>query len=393
VLLARKNTVSHLVVGVLVGLAALTTGAMTVRAECQPGQMQEANLAYQSAAEFLVKAQWDQAIARLQSIVSVCPEHIEATRGIGTAMMGKKDYAGAAQWFQRVIELRGDQVEAPDFANLANAYTRQKMYKEARAEYMKAERLAPDDCGVLFNLGVLHYAAGYHPQSVEALEHALEVCPEIRDKALAQLAKSAEKAAAQQKRNGNLEKAAYYEGLVNKYGAQAGGSTTYDMVKQKMAAKDYQAAIGLLNRMLQQEPDNTAALLTLARAQDAVQNKRASVAAYQQYLALKPEDAQATGSMIQVMVEAQMCSEASATAAKAAQDLAAQGRSNLAAVHYSWGLALECLGEYEQAATKFQACVGAGNPRYENSARQQVQRMQDLQSIEDAKAKKAAQNR
>jgi tetratricopeptide (TPR) repeat protein len=215
VLLTRKNIVFRSVFGTLALLMTLSFGSV-VLAECQPGQMQEANLAYHSAAEFLATRKWDQAIARLQSIIDVCPEHVEATRGIGLAMMGQKDFDGAIPYFQKVIELRGDKVEAGDFANLAKPYAKTKRYKEARAEFMKAQRLAPDDCGVLFNLGVMHYASGYNADSVDVLEHALGVCPQIQEQLVTQLSKSAEKAAAQQKRNGNLEKAAYYEGLTNK---------------------------------------------------------------------------------------------------------------------------------------------------------------------------------
>nr|MEE4267289.1 hypothetical protein [Candidatus Krumholzibacteria bacterium] len=79
-------------ISLILGVGMLLLGslsAQTATAECQPGQMQEANLAYQSAAQFLQAQQWDQAIARLNSIVNVCPEHVEATRGLGTAYMGK----------------------------------------------------------------------------------------------------------------------------------------------------------------------------------------------------------------------------------------------------------------------------------------------------------------
>lgn len=386
----RQNLAFHSILSVL----ALVTGLLVssaVLAECQPGQMQEANLAYKSAVEFLSAQKWDQAIARLQSIIAVCPEHVEATRGIGIAMMGKKDYKGAIPYFQKVIELRGQEVEAGDYANLAKPYAKLKMYKEARAEFMKAQLLAPDDCGVLFNLGVMHYAAGYHPQSVEVLEHALDVCPQIRDQLLAQLSRSAEKAAAQQKRNGNMEKAAYYEGLTSKYGGQAGGSTTYDMVKKKMKAKDYQGAVDLLNQMLAKDPNQKGALLTLARAEDALKNKRASVEAYEKYLALAPDDAKATGSMIQVMVEGGMCSQANARSAQAARDLAPQGRKNLAPVMYSWGLALECLKDYDAAKEKFQQCASSGNERYAAYGQRQVQRMIDLKAVAAAEKKKAAQ--
>ena len=38
-----------------------------------------------------------------------------------------------------VIEVRGDEADAADFANLAKVLTKQKKYKEARAEYIKAK--------------------------------------------------------------------------------------------------------------------------------------------------------------------------------------------------------------------------------------------------------------
>jgi len=392
VLFRRHNIAFRSVLGTVAVLMGLFFGTV-VLAECQPGQLQEANLAYQSAAEFLTTGKWDQAIARLQSIIQVCPEHVEATRGIGLALMGKKDFEGAIPYFQKVVELRGNKVEAGDYANLARPYAKLKQYKEARAEFMKAQILAPDDCGVLFNLGVMHYAAGYHPQSVEVLEHALEVCPQIRERLLTQLSKSAEKAAAQQKRNGNMEKAAYYEGLTSHYGGQAGGSTTYDMVKKKMKAKDYEAAVTLLHQMLAQNPNQKGALLTLARAEDALHHRQASIAAYEKYLVLAPNDAKATGSMIQVMVEAQRADEAAARAARASSELAAQGRKSLAPVTYSWGLALEKLGDYAAARAKFQECVKSGNERYVSSAVRQVERMEGLQAVDEAEKKKAAQGR
>jgi tetratricopeptide (TPR) repeat protein len=368
-----------------------TVAASLAMAECQPGQMQEANLAYQTAQEFLVNRQWDQAIARMQSIVQVCPEHVEATRGIGTAMVGKEQFAEAVPYFKRVIELRGEKAEAGDFANLGKTYAKLKQYKEARGEYMKAEELAPDDCGVLFNLGVMHNASKFYPQSVEVLEHALEACPQISEPVLKLLSKSAEKAAAQQKANGNNERAKYYAGLAQQYGGQAGGSTTYDMVKQKMKQKDYQGAVTLLNQMLEKDPNHTGGLLTLARAQDQLKNRSASIAAYQKYLVLKSNDENATAAMLQVMVEDEQCSLAKTEAASAARKFEAKGREALAPIMYSWGLALECTGEYDAARGKFQQCAGSGHARYASYGARQVERMEGLKAREEAERKKAAQ--
>jgi len=392
VLPTRKNSFRRNILAALVLMIGISS-AMVASAECLPGQMQEANLAYQSALEFLTAQQWDQAIARMQSIVDVCLEPVEAQRGIGDAFMGKKMFPQAVPYFQKVIGLRGNKAEAGDFANLAKAYAKQKKYKEARAEYMKAQMLAPNDCGVLFNLGVMHYASGFHPQSVEVLEHALEVCPQIKDHLLKQLTKSSEQAAAQQKKNGNNERAAYYTDLARKYGGEAGGSTTYDMVKKKMAAKQYNEAIPLLQQMLAKDPSHSGAQLTLARAQDAEGNKAGSIEAYRNYLQLKPTDGSATAAMLQVMVEAEQCTRAKGESATAVKKFESQGRQAVAPIQYSYGLALECLSEYDAAAVQFSACAASGNARYAESARRQVERMEGLKARDEAAAKKAAQGR
>lgn len=385
----RKTLIHRTIPGAVLALV-VAFSASFAGAACSPGQMQEATLQYQQAQTFLAAQQWDQAIATLQSAISTCPEHVEATRGIGDAFMGKEMYAQAVPYYTKVVQLRGDNVEAGDFAKLGKAFAQQKKYKEARAEYMKAEQLAPDDCGVLFNLGVLHYASGFHPQSVEVLEHALEVCPQIKDHVLKQLTKSCEQAAAQQKKNGNNERADYYTELSKKYGGQAGGSTTYDMVKKRMAAKEYNEAIALLKQMLAQDPSHTGAQLTLARAQDAVGNKSGSIEAYQAYLQLKPNDENATAAMIQVMVEAEQCTRAKNEGAAAVQKFGSKGKQTVAPIQYSYGLALECLGEYDAARTQFAACAASGHPRYAPSAQRQVERMEGLKA-RDAAAKKRAQ--
>jgi len=375
---------------VVLSVLALTAGAAL--AECAPGQMQEASRAYLSAAQFLDSQQWDQAISRLQSIANVCPEHVETNRGLGKAFYGKGDYAQSALYYDRVVRIRGDKVEAGDFANLAKAYAKQKKYKEARGEYMKAEMLAPEDCGVLFNLGVMHFAAGYYTQSVDVLEASLEACPQIREHSLKQLAKSSNAAAKQQRKAGNNSKAEYYDDLAVQYGGAAGGSTTYDMVKQKMTAQDYAGAINLLQQMLDRNPDQPNALLTMARAQDAAGQETASVATYRRYLALKPDITEEIGTMLQVMVESGQATAARDEAAAAYAKHQAKGRLAVAPILFSWGRALEQTGQYEEAKAKFAECVASGHEKYAPPARAYVERMDGLMAQEAAQRKKSRQS-
>ncbi len=373
----------------VLALAAGLAGA--VRAECQPGQMQEANMAYGSAVEFLNAKQWDQAIARFNSIIQVCPEHIQANRGLGMAYYGKGNYEQAVTYYQKVIDLRGDKVEAGDFGNLGKTYAQLKKYKEARAEYMKASLLDPDDCGVLFNLGVLHSAVGFNTLSVQVFEHALDVCPDLENNILPQLAKAAQKAEDQQRKSGNVAQADRFHKLFVKYSTQAGGSTSYQLAVKRFNSKDYAGAVTLLNQMLAKDPDHSGALLTLARAQDQLGHKPESIAAYEQYLKLKPDDLSNMGEMLRVMVDAGQCSEAKALAAFAVQKYASQGRQALAPIYYYWGSAFECTGEYQVAKTKFELCVAGGHPKFTAPARTMVQRMDDLTAQAKYEKEKAAQ--
>jgi tetratricopeptide (TPR) repeat protein len=163
------------------------------------------------------------------------------------------------------------------------------------------------------------------------------------------------------------------------------------MVEKKMKDKDYQGAVTLLNQMLAKDPEHTGGLLTLARAQDQLKNRPASIAAYQKYLVLKPNDEKATAAMLQVMVENQQCTQAKSEAASAARRFESKGREILAPIMYSWGLALECTGEYDAARDKSQECASSGNARYASYGARQVERMEGLKAREEAEKKKAAQ--
>jgi hypothetical protein len=97
--------------------------------------------------------------------------------------------------------------------------------------------------------------------------------------------------------------------------------------------------------------------------------------------------------MIQVMVEGEQCSRAKSEAAAALQKNEGKGRQALAPIYYSYGLALECLGEYDAAKVQFEKAATSGHAKYAEPARRQVERMDGLKAREEAQEKKAAQGR
>ena len=370
-------------------LSAVSIG--TLYAQCSPEQQKEAARGYQSAQTFLQTQQWDQAISRMQSIVEFCPDYAPAWRGLRDAYYNSGQLEMAERAGARTIEVQGDVAEAPDYAMMGKIYAKKKQYKAARAEYMKAERLAPNDCGVLFNLGVLHRAAGFTSDSVTTLQHAEQVCPRLRDKILPQLVESCKKAAIQQENIGNPEKAKYYEDLKNEYAGIAGGSTAFDIVRQKMQEKKFDEVVVLCDQMLAQKPDDTRALLTKARAADAAGRKTESIDAYKKYLALKPDDVRETVSLTLVMCETGQCSQAQTVASNAKKRFESMGARELGKVYFGWGKALECAEDYEFAKAKFNLCIASGDSEWVQRAQIEIGRMDQYIAYEKKKQQKDAQ--
>lgn len=355
----------------VLGLAA--TGPTLARAACSEGQMEEAKLQFVSAENLLNQQQWDQALPQLQAILGFCPDFFPALRGMGLAYMNMGDLDKAAESYAKaitVIEASDADVAATDHAALALVYTKQKKYKEARVEYIKAERLAPNDCAVLVNLGILHTASQFYKEAVETLESALASCPDLSDKILPQLAQAADKAAQQQVSIGNQEKAKFYRTKAEEYGGTAGGTSAYDLVKKAMKDQEFAKAIELCDQILAKDATHTGALLTKARALDAHGDKPASIRIYRDYLAIKPNDIQATSAMIIVMAEADQCAEATKEAGAAAQRFTPMGTKEMGKVHFAWGKALFCAGDYAGAKAKFNAAANSGDPKWAQAGRE-----------------------
>jgi tetratricopeptide (TPR) repeat protein len=362
-----------LVLATAIAVLGLTvSGPAPALATCSEGQLEEAKLQFVSAENLLNQQQWAQALPQLQSIVDFCPDFFPALRGMGLAYMNTGDLDKAAAAYTRAIsaiQASDAVVDAADHANLAKVYAKQKKYKEARAEYMKAERLSPNDCAVLFNLGVLHSATQFYKEAVETLESALASCPDLSDTILPQLAQASDKAAQQQRSIGNAEKAKFYQTKAEEYGGSAGGTTTYDLVKASMKEKDYPKAVQLCDQLLAKDPTHTGALLTKARALDALGQQPSSIKTYRDYLAIKPNDIAANAAMIIVMAEDKQCAEATAEAVAAAKRFSSMGTKEMGKINFAWGKALFCAGDYAGAKAKFNAAAASGDEKWAQAGR------------------------
>jgi tetratricopeptide (TPR) repeat protein len=351
--------------------------------------MEEADLAYASAHDFLLANSWDQAVPRLQSILEVCPSHVLSLRGLGKAYKEMGRFEDALDVYERAIQVLGADVEANDYASLGGVYAKLKKYPEARNMYMRAKALSPDDCGILFNLGMLHMGVQAYRDAVETLEHAHQKCPQFKDNVLPQLANACEKAAAKEEKIGNVAQAAAFRQKYSRYAGVAGGSTLYDQITKQMREGKLSEAAASLKKLLAESPDHAPGWLSLARCHDGLGQKAEAINAYQEYLKLKPDDETGTGELIIAYTEAGRCQEGINLAQQAKTRFQPKGKQYLASIHYGWGKALECAGRYSEAKDQFYACIDCGDPKYSRPSRAELTRMDQLMERAAAEKKKA----
>lgn len=361
-------------------------------AECSEGQMQEAQIQFQSAQQMLTAQQWNQAIPQLTSIVDFCAEYFPALRGLGLAHMQLQQYPEAADAYKQVIDVRGaDDAEAADYANLAQALTKQKKYKEARAEYIKAKVRDPKNEAVLINLGILHYASGYPDEAVFTLEDALAYYPDHEKAILPHLAKACNMSADRHKKLGNTAKADEFLQKARQFGGDAGGSTAYKQIQQLMGQGDFAGVVTRCDQLLAKDPTHANALLTKARAADALGRKNVAIEAYQAFLELRPDNMDETAAMIIVMAEVGQCDAGAAAARSALTTFAGTGQKALGKIHFAYGKALFCAKDYEASKAQFSLASRSGDAKWSGAGRDGIVACDEYLDYEAAQRKQAAQ--
>jgi len=372
-------------------MALALAGWSSARAECSPGQQQEADLAYASAFEFMKIKDWQQAVPRLESILEFCPDHVNSMRGLGKSYLQLRQLDQAKETYETAIGILGNDAQASDYATLGQIYAKMKEYGPARANFERARALDPGNCGILFNLALMYMGGQNFRDAVKTFESALQVCPQLKDNILPQLATACEMAAAKERKIGNADRAAVYEQKYSEFAGRAGGSKTYDLVKQHMRDGNFAAAETLLLEMVGAEPDNGPAWLSLARCQDQLGKKSGAISSYEKYIALKPGDEKGTTELILAYAEAGRCDSGVALARRAKAQFQPKGKMYLGGIYYAWGKALECAERYPEAKSKFVSSVDAGNPKWVPYSREEIERMDQLEALADAKRRKAAQ--
>ncbi|WP_460033016.1 tetratricopeptide repeat protein [Megalodesulfovibrio paquesii] len=92
-----------------------------------------------------------------------------------------KDPAKAVKYYRKALELKGDMLDASDlgtFNSLGIALRRQGRWMEAIDEYKKAQRIAPDDENLQYNIAMAYAEGKDAVRAVAHLEDALRLRPD-----------------------------------------------------------------------------------------------------------------------------------------------------------------------------------------------------------------------
>ena len=373
----------------LIGIVLLALSAGSALAACDPVQKHQADSAFQVALDFVRAKNWQQAIPQLESALSICDEHVPTLQALGRAYYATERFDESREVLEQLVAVRGQDAEARDYMDLGRTLTRLKDYRKARQAYGSAQRLDPENCGILYNLAVMHGAVKDYSHSVDAYERALGACPNLKDKILPNLAKACKSAAQKARGIGAVAEAEEFDAKYTEYANSAGGRTGYQLIVAKFHEKDYAGAVDLAEKYVATQPNAKNAWLSLGRAALQTKQYAKSIDAYKRYLALDPEDNKAHAALVDVYTKAGRCEEALTTARQADEKFSPMGKRFLPEIHYNWGKALECAGRYEEAKARFSFVTTCGDQKLADSARQEMVRQDQLQTREDVRAQNA----
>lgn len=382
--LAKRN--QNLLIPVL--LVAIFMSA-TLAWACPPSQETQANHAYRLAGEFIQARNWQQAIPSLESALTICPDHVNSLKWLGKAFLQVKKYEQAKETLETLVEVQGKNAEATDYMDLGKAYAKLKDYRSARQAYMNAQKLEPNDCDVLFNLGVMHGAVKDYVRQVEVYEQVYDTCEKYSDRVLAPLIKACKKAEEKERGFGNNTQADAFNTKYKQYAQLDTGREGYKLISRTIQKGNYAEAVTLCEDFLKANPEHASAWLSLARCQEQLERYADASASYLKYLELKPNDYKTTGSLVELYAKSERCEEGLSLAERASAKFDSKGKSHLAEIYYGWGKSLECAGRYMEAKEKFRFVTTCGNTELTGYARQEMERQNQLEEIRRLKRQNA----
>lgn len=322
-----------------------------------------AEIAYQSARQFMSAGNYTEAISNLEKAVSIKPTYLEAWSDLGRAYTDRKDYEKGIAAYDKALELSpgnegliaaigynylnlenlekaseyyGMLVEMDSLSYIGNvnlAFIAQRGDNEADAIrfYEQALKANPTDATTMGTLANLYGNRGDTAKRYEYLERAIEAAPD----------------------NHQFKK---------------------QLARAYFTDKNYEKAVPLYESLAQLYPDDADLHKRLGFALSQTDRKNEAPAELEKAIELGAGDSFTWAILAKIYNENQMYQKA----IDASRSGLALKQGEAAFLNYQWGEALSKLGDFEGAITKFEQVVSMRDATWSGPAEKQIERQQKL---------------
>lgn len=335
-------------------------------------QLGPAEIAFQSAQQFLSAGKYAEAIQSLEKAVSIKPAYLSAWSQLGSTYTRTQDYDRGIAAYKKALELSpGDESL---ITSIGYNYLNLKKWDEAEVYYLMLIEKDPDHYNGNINLGFIAQSRGNLQDAIRYYEASLVSNP-------------------------------------NDATTMGTISDLYDKLGNKEKKFEY------LNRAIEADPENHAFKKKLAKAYFNDRDYAKSVPIYEELVTIYPDQADfhqrlgyaysQSGREKEAPPELEKAVELSGgdpftfailskiynenkmyakaiNAAKAGISLGGGGDQS-AILYYQWGEALSKQEDYEGAIEKFEKVIYLNDPVWSKSAEKQVVRQEQLIKIREAK--------
>jgi len=330
-----------------------------------------AEIAYQSAQQFLAAGNYDEAISHLRTATNVKPDYLEAWSDLGKTLTKVKDYQGGITAFERALALAPE--NQPLIASIAYNYLFLDNLDKAEENYAKllvADSLSYE---AHVHLGFIYQKKNDADRAIYHYNQALITQP-MDAQTIGSIASLYEKKGDEAKKIEYLKRAVEAAPDDNRYKTQLGSAY--------MKAKDYQNALPIFESLVQAYPNEAAYYQNLGLILSQIPARKAEApAALEKTLELKGDDAFVCGILAMVYNDLAQYQKAIA-AAKRGLDLK-MGQEPI--LYYQYGAALSKLEDFGGAIAMFQKVVATNDPQWTDAARKQIDRQIALKKRAEAK--------